>query len=161
MLNRKQKKEKVEESKKFLDESRSLVFVDFGGTTVSDFEKLRRGLRELGSKIKVIKKKLLKIALKDNNVDFDPEQYELQVGTVFSPKELYEVASPVFKSKIKILGGYDLQTKEYFDGAKVKFMGQLPSREVLLSQVVGMVAAPIRMFLYVLSEKSKQTVENQ
>ena len=34
-------------------------------------------------------------------------------------------------------------------------IGKLPSREVLLAQVAGMLAAPIKMFLYVLNEKAK------
>ena len=43
----------------------------------------------------------------------------------------------------------------------VKQIGQLPSREILLGRVVGMLVSPIRMFLYVLDQKSKQTVENK
>ncbi|MCX6703047.1 MAG: 50S ribosomal protein L10 [Candidatus Wolfebacteria bacterium] len=160
MLNKTQKKEKVSESKELLDKSKSLVFIDFGKTTVKDFEALRRSIKELGAKVKVVKKKLLAIALRDKKIDFDPEQFELQVGTVFAPNEIYEIAGPVFKSKIKILGGYDIAGKESFDAAKMKMFGQLPSREILLGQLVGMIAAPIKMFLNVLDQKSKM-VENK
>jgi ribosomal protein L10 len=38
-------------------------------------------------------------------------------------------------------------------------IGQLPSREVLLSQVLGTIAAPLQALLYLLEQKSKQTVE--
>ena len=42
------------------------------------------------------------------------------------------------------------------DAAQVVFIGNLPPREVLLAQLLGMIAAPIRSFLYVLDQKSKQ-----
>ena len=38
-------------------------------------------------------------------------------------------------------------------------VGTLPTREVLLAQFLGMLAAPVRSFLYLLDQKSKQTVE--
>ena len=34
-------------------------------------------------------------------------------------------------------------------------VGSLPSRDVLLGRVVGVLAGPIRAFMYVLSEKAK------
>ena len=157
MLTRKQKEQQVDEIKKILEESRSLVFIDFSGTTVKELEKLRRSLRAIGSNLKVIKKRLLNLAFKGKNIELDTEKFELQLGTVFSPKELYEVAGPVYQSKIKILGGYDLENKNFYDAERMKFLGTIPSREVLLGQLVGVLAAPIRMFLYVLSEKGRKS----
>jgi hypothetical protein len=37
----------------------------------------------------------------------------------------------------------------------VVYIGKLPPREVVLAQLLGMLAAPIRSFLYILDEKSK------
>lgn len=156
MLTKQQKIEKVEEGKKLLDKSRSLIFIDFGGKSVVELEKLRRNLGELGAKVKVIKKRLLKIALRDKKIDFDPEQFESQLGTVFAPKEIFEVAGSAYKSGIKVVGGYDLEAKSFFDAEKMKFIGQLPPREVLLGQLVSMLAAPIRMFLHALNEKGRK-----
>ncbi len=156
MLTRKQKIEKVGESKRLLEKNKSLVFVDFAGVSVKDMERLRRGLKVLKAELKVIKKRLLRIAMRDKGVDFDPEQFELQLGTVFSPSEIFEIAGPVYKSGVNILGGYDLEKKDFLDAARMKFLGQLPSKEVLLGQLVGMIAAPIKMFLSVLDQKSKK-----
>ncbi|MBI5306365.1 50S ribosomal protein L10 [Candidatus Wolfebacteria bacterium] len=162
MLTKAQKLEKIEESKKLIKNSQSLVFIDFSGTAVEDIKKLRQVLRGIGAKMKVIKKKLLRVALKDSGIDFNPEQFDLQLGTIFSDKDISEIAGPVYKfSKglkkvdFKILGSYNLLAKNFLDAENVKKIGQLPSREILLGKLVGMLAAPIRMFLYVLSEKSK------
>ena len=55
-----------------------------------------------------------------------------------------------------LLGGYDIAKKEPFDGAQMIYIGKLPPREVILSQLLGILSAPIRSFLYVLDQKSKQ-----
>ncbi|MBI4993801.1 50S ribosomal protein L10 [Candidatus Wolfebacteria bacterium] len=168
MLTKAQKSQHIEESKKLIKDSKFLTFIDFSGTAVEDIKKLRLALREVGAKMKVFKKKLLRVALKDIGIDFNPEQFDLQLGTIFSDKDISEIAGPVYKfskglkdAQFKILGSYDLSAKNFLDAEAVKKIGQLPSREVLLGQLVGMLASPIRMFLYVLDQKSKQTVENK
>ncbi|MBI5732255.1 MAG: 50S ribosomal protein L10 [Candidatus Magasanikbacteria bacterium] len=161
MLTKLQKAKQIEIGRKLIEESRSLIFVDFGGVSVKNLENLRRKLKEVCAHLKVIKKRLLRIAFENRNLDFNPERFELQAGTIFSPKEIYEVAGLVLKSGVKVLGGYDLELKDYFDAEKVKFFGNLPSREILLGQLAGMLAAPMRMFMYVLQERSKKVVSQK
>lgn len=168
MLTKQQKSQQIEESKKIIKDNKTLVFVDFTGTIVEDIKKLRRVLLEIGGNMKVIKKKLLRVAFKESNLDFDPEQFDSQVATILTQKDISELAGPIYKfsketknKNFKILGGYDLMEKSFIDAETVKQIGQLPSREVLLGRVVGMLISPIRMFLYVLDQKSKQTVENK
>lgn len=159
MLTKKQKTEQIEKGQELLKESRSLIFVDFSGKSVEEISVLRRALREAGAKLKVIKKRLMRIVFEKQGIDFNPEQFESQLGTIFAPNEIFEIASPIYKSKIQILGGYDLSEKNFIDAEKVEFIGKLPSREILLGQLVGMLSAPIKMFMHVLDQKSKQTVE--
>jgi ribosomal protein L10 len=59
------------------------------------------------------------------------------------------------KKGFKILGAYDLSDKNFIDAETVIKIGKLPTREILLGQLVGVLSAPIRMFMYVLNEKSK------
>ena len=127
---------------------------------------LRQTLKDLGAKTKVVKKKLLRVALEKKGIDFNPEQFDLQLATIFSSNEISDIASPIYKffkeqekKGFKILGSYSLSEKMFSDAEMVKKIGQLPPREILLAQLVGMLSAPIKMFMYVLSEKSKQTVE--
>ena len=160
MLTKQQKAEQIKEGKKAISNSQSLVFIDFSGKTVEDLKKLRRVLLDIGAKLKVIKKKLLRGAFKESGIDFNPEQFESQVGTIFSDKDILGIAGPIYKSELKILGGYDLFAKNFIDAETVRKIGRLPSREILLGQLVGMISAPIKMFMHVLSEKSKM-VENK
>lgn len=162
MKTKVQKNQAVDEAKKLIKESNNMFFVDFTGTGVEDMKALRRTLRGMDVKTKVIKKKLLRVALEKEKVDFNPEQFEEQLATIFSPKDISEVAGPIYrfykekeKKGFKILGAYDLQNSNFLDETMVKRIGQLPSREILLSQLLGMLQAPIKMFMYVLDQKSK------
>jgi len=166
MLTKEQKKQQIEESKDIIKNNKFLVFIDFTKTGVEDLKKLRRILRESGAKLKVIKKRLLNIAFKDGGFDFDHSKFESQVGTVFSSSDIQDIASSVYKfsnetknKEFKILGGYDLSAKNFLDAEFVNMLGQLPSREILLSQLVGTLSIPIRMFMYALQERSKKVVQ--
>lgn len=168
MLTKSQKSQQIEEGKKLIKKSSFLIFIDFSGVLTEDVKKLRRALLVIEAKLKVFKKKLLRIALKESGVDFNPEQFDSQVGTIFSDKDISEVASPIYKfskgiksKDFKILGGYDLLIKNFIEAETVKQIGQLPSREIMLGRFVGMIVAPLKMFLYVLDQKSKQMVENK
>jgi len=164
MLSRKQKGERLKQGEELLENNKSLIFVDITGIGVEDMKFLRRALKVVEAKMKVIKKKLLRIAFEKKKIDFNPEQFDSQLGVVFSEKEISDVAGPVYKffksvekKGFKILGAYNLSEKNFFDAETTVKIGQLPSREVLLGQFVGMLAMPIKMFLYVLSEKSKRS----
>lgn len=163
MLTKQQKTEQIKKISELLKNNRLLIFTDFSGVSVEDLKKLRVSLAAgAGAKLKVFKKRLLGITLKEGGFDFDPNQFDSQLATVFSDKDISEVAALVYKffkevekKGFKILGAYDLAAKNFVDAETVKMIGKLPPREVLLAQVVGMLAAPIRMFLYVLDQKTK------
>ena len=162
MKTKKQKQTAIEESKKLLEGNRNLIFVDFTGASVEDLKSLRKSLKEIGAKLKVVKKKLMRVLFEKEGIDFNPERFESQMATIFADKDISEIAGPVYKFAIdkekkgfRILGSYDLSAKSFLDGETVTKIGKLPSREILLGQLVGMLASPIRMFLYVLNEKSK------
>ena len=53
----------------------NLIFADFGGTTAQDLRDLRLLLKNVGAKFQVIKKRLLRIILKEKGIDFDPKQF--------------------------------------------------------------------------------------
>ena len=162
MLTKTQKNKIIEEVQSLAKASKILLFTDFTGTSVQEIKELRKLARDLGAKYKVIKKKLMRVAFEKLGVGFDPEKFESQLGTIFSPKDISEVAGAVYKfSKevekkgFKILGAYDLEKSEFLEGDFVKKIGQLPSRDIILGQLVGVLAAPIKMFMYVLDQKSK------
>ena len=168
MKTKAQKKKELEKGAELFNKSQLLVFTDFNNVKNEDIRRLRSELKKLGAQFLVIKKRLLNILLKEKGIDFDARKFKVSMGTIFSSAGIEEISAPIFKffkelnlQEEKILGGYDIKGKSIIDPAKILTIGQLPPREVLLSQLLGMIAAPIRSFLYVLSEKSKMVEQNK
>lgn len=172
MKTKAQKQEELKKGKELLAKSQVLVFTDFTNLPTRNLRALRKELRAVGANFLVIKKRLLNLLLKEAGVNFDVKQFKLSVGTVFSEVDAEKISIPVYKlfaaievpeGKAKdvwvkhILGGYDLKNKKFIEPTDIVFIGKLPPREVLLAQLLGMFASPIRSFLYLLDQKSKQT----
>lgn len=154
-----QKSDILTKGRKELKNSTNLIFADFSGTTSQDLRALRLTLKETGAKFQVIKKRLLRILLKEMSLELDPKEFETQLGTISAKGDIFETAGLVYKfakgkENFKILGGIDLSKAEKMEADFIKKIGQLPSREVLLGQVLGTIVAPLRAFMWILSQKS-------
>ncbi|MFA4999558.1 MAG: 50S ribosomal protein L10 [Parcubacteria group bacterium] len=157
MLTKNQKKEVIENEVGDLKNSHSVVFVDFTGVKAGDLNAFRKTIRAAGGKLKVIKKKLLRVAFGEAGLDFNPETFDSQVGTIFSNDEIFTMAGPAYKfANAKILGGYDIDGKRFVPAEEVIMLGQLPSKDVLLGQLVGMIASPIRSLMFVFKERASK-----
>ena len=169
MKTKLQKGKEIKQGEELLGKSGSLVFTDFTGTTFEALKKLKTELKKTSSTFKVIKKRLLKIALNKKGIDFDPTTFESQVGAVYAPGDISSVASTVHKfakdlakekKEFKILGAYDITGKLALSAEEFTVIAKLPTREVLLGQLVGVLTAPVRQFMVVLQEiGKKKTVE--
>lgn len=135
--------------------SKALVFADYKGVTMKDFDKIRKALRESGSKWQILKKTILGIALRDAGIEADVTKLEGQVGVAFSSDEVS--AAKVFAQFIKenkgttlaILGG-SLESK-LLSTEEVKALAKLPSRDEMRGILVGTLQAPISGFVRTLS----------
>lgn len=165
MKTKAQKQEEVKKGEELLNQSEALVFVDIGKVKTADLRNLRRELKAIGNPLFVIKKRLLNLIFKGKNLAFNDREFKTSVGTVFA-SNLESAAQAIYKffralekeKKIdtpKILGGYDLNDKTPLALERVLMIGKLLPREVLLAQLFGMIAAPIKSLLYVLDQKSK------
>lgn len=169
MLTKAQKKQHVELGAKKIKESKNLIFVDFSGVPVADITNLKNELKKQGAAFKVIKKRLLKIALKEAGIEFDPVATKAPLATIFAPGELTSVAGPIYKftkdlkkRKIdfKVVSVFDKEHNAAITTQEFNVIAMLPSREVLLAQVAGAFAAPISAFMYILEELSKRVIAN-
>jgi ribosomal protein L10 len=171
MKTKVQKREEINKAEKMLQGSNAMVFVNFNKVSAEDVRKLRRQVSASGGSTVVIKKRLLNVLFKEKGIDMDVRQYDSSVGAIFSPNSMEDASSPVYKffaelggtdkeakaeAMKKILGGYDLSSKIAVDSKTVIYYGQLPPREVALTMVLGMLVAPLRGFMHVVNEKSKQ-----
>lgn len=162
MKTKAQKKEQIASGVKGMEKSETLVLADFTGVPTKELNAFRKTLRTMGAAFTVVKKRLFKLMLKEQGIDFDPKTLDGQLGVVFSPKDLVETAGVTYKfskgkEAFKILGGFNLKEKKFMEGAEVVRYGALPPKEVLLGQLVGMLTVPIRKFMTVLNEKAKKS----
>lgn len=165
MLTKAQKKQHVELGEGLLKKSKTLVFADFTGVDTGSVRRIKVEVRKTGVTFKVIKKRLLRIALKNLGIDFDPMQFPAQVGAFYIPEDLSSVAAPIFKfakdlvkekKEFKVLGAYDLVAKVAIPVAEFNTIAKLPTREVLLSMVLGAITGPLRAFMYIAQEIAKK-----
>ncbi len=166
MKTKQQKQTEITKAKKLLEKSRTLILTDFGRIKVNDLRKLRAALHEKGADYMIMKKRLLGIILKDYGLDYNHKAHKLSIGAIYSDKHIEEIAVPVVKFfgnlgeeiKVmeKILGGYHVSEKAYIEPGHVVMIGNLPPREVLLSQLLGMIQSPISSLLYLFQERAKK-----
>ena len=170
MKTRAQKEIELANARVLFEKSEALIFADFTKITAENLRKLRIELKKSGANFLVIKKRILGILLKEKGIDVDLKQFKTSVGTIFSEVDSEHIAGPAFKFFSgmevpegeakdvwikKILAGYNIAAKTAMSAEDVVYIGKLPPREVVLAQLLGMLAAPIRSFLYILDEKSK------
>ena len=166
MLTKEQKKQSVAKSEDIIGKSKSVLFADFTAVPTADIRKLRILMRELGGAFTVVKKRLLRIALKNKGIEFDPKaSFESQAGMISMPQELFEAAGRIqalvkelakAKKNLKILGGIDIATGKPVSAAEFVAISKLPSREALLTQIAFMLTMPVKKVMTGLGERAKQ-----
>jgi len=152
-----QKTEILATAEKEIKDSKFLLFADFSKTPESAVKAFRRLVAEAKAKYSVVKKRLLRVSLKKQGIEFDPVKFESQVGTVFAKGDISEIAPVMYKfskanANFKLLGAYDLEKKEEISFETLQAIGKLPSREVLLGQVLGGLTGPLRKLMFVMSK---------
>lgn len=162
MKSEAQKIESVTKGEELTKDSQTVILANFSGLKVNDLSKFRKTLKTKGAVFSVIKKRLLKIIFEKIGFVFDRQRFADQVGVVFSPADLIATASEIYRfakqnEAFKVIGGYDLKEKKFIEAAEIIQIGQLPSREILLAQLVDMIAAPIKKLLLALNEISHKT----
>lgn len=156
------KKAKVEKVTELLKNSCAGVIVDYKGITVEDDTKLRKELREAGVTYFVEKNSILLFALKEAGISGLDSVLEGTTAIALSSDDQtaparilgkYAKDSQTFKLKAGYIG------EEIYDEAGVVALSKIPSRDVLLSQLVGSLQGPIQKLaalLKAVSEKDGQ-----
>jgi large subunit ribosomal protein L10 len=159
--NKEEKKATIEKLEKSIEKQKSMVFTNYKGLKASDIFKFRTKLREKGCAMTVTKKTLLKLALKNQKIDYDPKELEGQLALVFgfedevsSPKIVYQFSKE--NNNLKILGGF-LENK-FITSEGVASLAMIPSKEELLAKVVGSIASPISGFVNALQGNLRNLV---
>lgn len=146
------KKAKVEAITEQLKNAAAGVIVDYKGITVEQDTKLRKALREAGVKYYVEKNSMLRFAL--HNVGIDGLDYVLEGTTAIALSEDDQTAPARIlgefikdadeKSTFNMKAGF-IGT-ELYDAQGVTALSKIPSKEVLLAQLLGSLQSPLQKF---------------
>ena len=144
-----QKQEVISEIKEAIQNSKSVVIMEYRGLNVAQITDLRNKFREKNTNYKVYKNTLVNLALKDLGYEGYEDLLSGPNGFAFSNEDLVygpKVATEFSKEheKLIIKGGF-LEGKVISED-EVKAVAKLPSKEILIAMALGGLNAPIQGF---------------
>lgn len=150
----------VEEIKGYVADAKAAVLVDYRGLTVEQDTRLRKQLREAGVVYKVYKNTMLHLAFE--GTDFAQLDQNLEGPTAIAfgmedetaPARIlndFAKEAPDLTFKGAVVDG------AYYDEAGVKVLATIPSKDVLISKLLGSLQSPMANFARVV----KQIAESQ
>ncbi|MBP9822293.1 MAG: 50S ribosomal protein L10 [Candidatus Pacebacteria bacterium] len=166
MKTKVQKKEELKSLQAKLPQSQITVFTSFArvgekGLSVAQMTQLKRLLRESKSEYVVTKKTLVERAAKEMSKDAPINVYEMtgSLGLVVGMEEPYGLAKKIYdfskkNPALKFFGafvnGAFVSKEEFLEMAK------MPSKEVLIGRLLGMMKYPITSLYVVMTEVAKK-----
>lgn len=143
-MERAEKNQVVEELGTIFADSGVVVIAHYTGLTVAEMQDFRGRMREAGGSVRVAKNRLAKIALDGKPSAKMADYLTGQTVLAYSedPVAAAKVARDFAKSNDKyvILGG--AMGAEVLDSKGVEEVANMPSREELIAQIVGMIGSP-------------------
>ena len=143
------KKARVEELTEIIKASVSGVLVDYKGITVEEDTKLRKELREAGVNYFVEKNTMLSRAFKNCGIEGFDEVLNGTTAIALSNDDqtapariLGKFAEKAGDDKFNLKAGY--VEGVVYDQAGVTALSKIPSKDVLLAQLVGSLQGPIQ-----------------
>ena len=155
-----QKQPIVEEIKGYVGQAKAAVLVDYRGLTVAQDTELRKKLREAGVVYKVYKNTMLNFAFKGTEFEALSKDLNGPTAIAFGLEDATVPARIILECtktmpKLEFKSGVVEGT--YYDTKGIQVIATIPSREVLISKLLGSLQSPITNFARVL----KQIAEKQ
>ena len=144
-LNRSEKQAVIDEVTGLAAKAQTLVMAEYRGITVADMTKLRSQARGLGVTLSVLKNTLARRAMAGSPFEVVSDQmtgpliYGFSVDAVAAAKVVSDFAKT--NDKLVIRGG--AFAGKTLDVNGVKQLASIPSKEVLLAQICGLLMSPI------------------
>lgn len=159
---REQKQQEIDSLKDSFEKAESVILADYCGLTVGQMQEVRTKLRSASVEFRVAKNTLSKRAIKDTDSESLSEVFTGPTAIAFS------YADPVAGAKAlsELVEKYEaLELKGGLLGSKLLSIGditalsKLPSKEVLLSQLLSVMNGPMTGFVRVLSGNQRSLVQ--
>jgi large subunit ribosomal protein L10 len=138
-----------------LNRSPFLLVTDYKQMKVDQFGELRNRLAPAGAEVRVVKNSFLKRAMADSGMPDVADKLTGQTAIVMGEKDVAPVAKilKMFAAEFKIaalkIGVVD---KAILSTSDVEALAELPSREILLSQLLGLLQMPATHLVRILNE---------
>lgn len=136
----------IEQAKEWYAKSVGVVFTDYRGLKNKEMQELRRNLRTKGGEMHVLKNTLFRIAAGDDAANMPADLHNGTTAVAFVFENEGEVAKSLLdyaktSKKLVVKGGFF--GGRAFDAKEVQALSELPPRDILISQVIGAIAAPL------------------
>ena len=162
-LNRSEKEAVISEVTTLAAQAQTLVIAEYRGITVADMTKLRNKARSTGVTLSVLKNTLARRAVTGSSFEVVADQmtgpliYGFSVDAVAAAKVVAEFAKTNDKLVIRagVYGGKAL------DANGVKQLASIPSKEVLLAQLCGLLMSPMSRTAVVLGALAAKKGEGE
>ena len=156
------KKPVVEEISELLNGAATAVVVDYRGLTVAEDTELRKQLREAGVVYKVYKNTMINFAIKDTEFADLAQHLEGPTAIAVCKDDATAAARVLAKfaktaEALEIKGG--VVDGSYYDAVGIGQIASIPSREVLLSKLLGSMQSPITNFARVIKQIAEKNEE--
>jgi large subunit ribosomal protein L10 len=125
------------------------ILTEYRGLSVADLQVLRRALKAVGSEYRIYKNTLVKRAAKEAGLSVLDSMLEGPTAIAFVSKDISLVAKVLrdfarTNPHLVVKGG--LIGASALDAPSTNALAELPSRDVLLAQFAGALAAPLQHF---------------
>ena len=156
------KKPVVEEISELLNGAATAVVVDYRGLTVAEDTELRKQLREAGVVYKVYKNTMINFAIKDTEFADLAQHLEGPTAIAVCKDDATAAARVLAKfaktaEALEIKGG--VVDGIYYDAVGIGQISSIPSREVLLSKLLGSMQSPVTNFARVIKQIAEKNEE--
>ena len=149
----------VDEISGVIKDAQSVVVVDYRGLTVSEDTQLRKQLREAGVSYKVYKNTLVSRAVEGTEFESlrdvleGPSAFAVSTDDATAPARIlakFAKTAPALEIKAGVVEG------TYYDAEGMKTIASVPSRDELLSKLLGSLQSPITNMARVLNQIAEQ-----
>ena len=138
-----------------LKRSPFVLVTEYRGMKVADFSELRSRLAPAGAEVHVVKNNFLKRAMSDSGFPDVGNQFAGQTAVVTGQADVAPVAKifKTFASEFKLaalkIGFVD---RAALSTAELETLAELPAREILQAQLLGLFLSPATRFVRLLNE---------
>jgi len=155
------KEETVETLFEKLERANAVLLTDYRGLNAAQVTELKKKLTENEAEMTVAKNSLLSIAAKKAGYEVPPENLTGPTSIIFAYGDqitpIKEVANFIKSHELpRVKVGF--LEKSLYEAARIMELAKLPSREVLLGQVVSSISAPLYGLNGVLSANLRNLV---